>query len=449
MNSKYVDLFDILIKSYYDDNFDETLNKIMTCHERSPQETFSIITSLCGVDLEFDNNYVYNIKKAITNYVVNKRIIKKLEGCSGNCTADENGNYKCQMACPFNAIFYDDNLKATSIDSDRCIHCGLCVDVCKEGRILENLEFIPILNLLKENKVVIAAVSPSIIGQFGDDVTIDQLRAAFIKLGFTDMIETAFSADMLTIEEAVKFNKHINTKNNLMITSCLCPLWVGMIKKVYKELPSDFLLTVSPMVATGRLIKKLNPDAKVVYIGPCIAKKAEAKEPEFSDSIDFVLTYEEIYDIFESLDINPNELEEIPSKEYASRGGRLYAYTGGASTAVFDTIKELYPKKVKYFKPVQANGIKECEEVLDKIKKGEIKANFLEGLGCIRGCVGGPKVLVPPQQSKKTVDKFAYNSAIKVSIHNETLDNILAKINITELKDFEDCKKIKILKRSL
>ena len=104
MNNKYTDLFDILIKSYYDGNFDETLNKIITCHEKSPQETFEIITSLCGVKVDFDNNYVYNLKKAITNYKVNKKIVEKLE-CSGtNCNPDANNTYGCQRACPFHAI---------------------------------------------------------------------------------------------------------------------------------------------------------------------------------------------------------------------------------------------------------------------------------------------------------------------------------------------------------
>ena len=104
MNNKYVDLFDILIKSYYDGNFDETLNKIITCHEKSPQETFAIITSLCGVDIKFDNNYVYNLKKAITEYNVNKKIVEKLECSGATCKPDKNNVYSCQKACPFNAI---------------------------------------------------------------------------------------------------------------------------------------------------------------------------------------------------------------------------------------------------------------------------------------------------------------------------------------------------------
>ena len=118
----------------------------------------------------------------------------------------------------------------------------------------------------------------------------DQLRAAFIQMGFTDMIEVAFAADILSIKEAVEFNKHVKGPNDLMITSCCCPMWVGMLKKVYNELIDDLSPSVSPMVAAGRVIKKLNPDAKVVFVGPCIAKKAEAKEKDVAGAIDFVLT---------------------------------------------------------------------------------------------------------------------------------------------------------------
>ena len=149
MNNKYVDLFDILIKSYYDGNFDETLNKIITCHEKSPQETFAIITSLCGVDIKFDNNYVYNIKKEITEYNVNKKIVEKLECSGATCKPDKNNVYSCQKACPFNAIVYDNKNKTTVIDKDICIDCGICVDSCKDGRILDKTEFLPIMDLIK------------------------------------------------------------------------------------------------------------------------------------------------------------------------------------------------------------------------------------------------------------------------------------------------------------
>ena len=198
--------------------------------------------------------------------------------------------------------------KSTYIDTDRCLSCGLCVDSCKNGLILDKVEFLPIVDLIKNNKTVIAAVAPAISGQFGDNVTMDKLREAFIKIGFTDMIEVAFAADVLTIKEAVEFDKHVHGPNDLMITSCCCPIWIGMLKKVYKELVPNLSPSVSPMIAAARIIKKLNKDAKVVFIGPCIAKKAEAKDKDLIGDIDFVLTFHELDEIFKALNIEPEKL---------------------------------------------------------------------------------------------------------------------------------------------
>lgn len=448
MHNKYNDLFDILVRSYYEGNFDDTLSKIMVCHEVSPQETFKIVTSLCGVSLEFNNNYVYNMKKAITNYTVNKKFIEKLDSCSINCKENKDKKFNCQAACPFDAILYDDNNKSTYIDYDLCVGCGLCIDSCKEGKLLDKIDFIPIVDLIKNNKTVIAAVAPAIIGQFGEDVSLDQLRAALIKVGFSDMIEVAFAADMLTIKEAVEFNKHVNGPDDLMITSCCCPMWVGMLKKVYKELVPDLSPSVSPMVAAGRILKKINPDAKVVFIGPCIAKKAEAKEKDLSGDIDFVLTFQELDNIFKALEISPSNLEGVPTRDYASRGGRLYARTGGVSIAVGEAVEELYPEKAKLFKAVKAEGVRECKDILNKALSGDIKANFIEGMGCIGGCVGGPKALISKEEGKISVDNLAYNSPIKIATHSSTMDEVLEKLNITSLKDFEEDAKTEIFHRS-
>lgn len=447
MNNKYNDLFNELVKSYYNGNFEEVLTRIMVCHKNSPQETFKIITSLCGVDMEFNNNYVYNLKKAITEYTVNTRLIEKLKNCPESCSKDKDGKSSCQSVCPFNAILYDENEKSTYIDNDRCLNCGICIDSCKHGLIMDKVFFLPVLDLIKNNKKVFVAVAPAIIGQFGNDVTMDQLRAAFIKLGFTDMIEVAFAADVLTIKEAVEFDKHVNGPKDLMITSCCCPIWIGMLKKVYKELVPDLSPSVSPMVAAARMIKKLNADAKVVFIGPCIAKKAEAKDKDLNDSVDFVLTFQELDEIFTALDIKPSELQGIPSMEYASRGGRLYARSGGVSIAVSETVEEFFPEKYEYFKAAKASGIKDCKELLENAIKGNIDANFLEGMGCIGGCVGGPKAIIPTNQGKEAVDAFAYDSAIKVPVHSKILDDVLEKLDIHSINDFHDNKKVSIFER--
>ncbi len=449
MNNKYNDIFDILVKAYYEDNFDETLNKIMTCHKVSPQETFNIITSLCGVTLNFDNNFVNNIKKAISMHSVNKNIVRKIECCNSECGCGDNKvKFPCIKACPFDAIYFDKESNSTVIDDDKCINCGFCIDSCKNGRILDLVEFIPVIDLIKENKTVIAAAAPSIIGQFGNDVTLDQLRSAFIKLGFTDMIEVAFTADMLSIKEAVEFDKHVKNEDDLLLTSCCCPMWVGMIKKVYSELIKDVSPSVSPMIAAGRVIKKLNKDAKVVFIGPCIAKKAEAKEKDLEGIIDFVLTYAELKEIFNALNIDPSKLNPMPTKEYASKGGRLYGRTGGVSIAVSDAVKEMYPEKHKYFKAIQGNGVKECKELLNDVLEGKSEGTFLEGMGCVGGCVGGPKKLIPAEEGRKALDRCAEEALIKVPTHSEGMEKILKDIGIESLEDFKNEEKISIFERN-
>lgn len=448
MNGKYEDLFESLIKAYYDGTFDETVFTLMTAHEVSPQETFKIITSLCGVTVEFDNDYLRNLKKAITYYVVNKRLIEKLQCIDSNCTRDIDNKFPCEKACPFNALTMDKENSIANINKELCLNCGFCIDACAKGKLIDKVEFLPILDLIKNNKVVIAIVAPAIIGQFGDNVSMDHLRSAFISMGFTDMVEVAFAADILSIKEAVEFDKHVKGPDDLLITSCCCPMWVGMLRKVYGELIPNLSPSVSPMIAAGRIIKKLNPEAKVVFIGPCLAKKAEAKEPDIKDAIDFVLTFKEVEEIFHTLKINPEELTPVPTKEYPSLGGRSYARTGGVTRAIYDVIKELYPDKAKYFNPIKGNGVRECKELLTKTLNGEVKASFIEGMGCIGGCVGGPKANLPLDKGTENVDNFASSSAIKVPMYSSLLTDILAKLNIHSLEDFKDEEKMAMFQRS-
>lgn len=163
--------------------------------------------------------------------------------------------------------------------------------------------------------------------------------------------------------------------------------------------------------------------------------------------IDFVLTFSELKDIFDSLNINISKMPEDFSSEYASRGGRLYARTGGVSIAVKDVVKRLFSEKAKFLKAVQGNGVIECKKLLSKAEKGELDANFIEGMGCIGGCVGGPKAIIPKELGKEKVDQFANNSSIKIPIDSPCMDNILKKLNIDSAEDFKNPDKIKIFER--
>ncbi|MBZ9625776.1 4Fe-4S binding protein [Clostridium sp. FP2] len=446
MNKMYNEIFKTLIKSYHEDNFENKLQELLSKDNINKTELSSIISSLCGVDVVFSNNYINDLKQAIQYYESNHKIVNKVKHCDMEC-ADTSGKTLCQASCPFDAILIDNKCNTTYIDNDKCIDCGFCIDVCPTGALMDKVEFIPLLNLLKGNSTVIAAVAPAITGQFGESANIDKLRTAFKKIGFTDMVEVAFFADMLTLKEAIEFDEHVKVKEDLMLTSCCCPMWVGMVKKVYHNLVRHVSPSISPMIAAGRVLKQLNPNCKVVFIGPCIAKKGEAKDPDLLGDIDYVLTFSELKDIFDTLNIEPEKLKADVSSEYASRGGRLYARTGGVSIAIGEVIERLFPEKYDLFNPIQGNGVKECKELLTKAQNGEINANFVEGMGCVGGCVGGPKSLIDASFGKIRVNKFAQNSKIKVAIDSDCMNEILNRIGINSAGDFKDKDKTKIFHR--
>ncbi|MEW8957077.1 [Fe-Fe] hydrogenase large subunit C-terminal domain-containing protein [Clostridium sp.] len=443
MNKQYTDIFKTLVKSYYEDNFEEKISELLDKEDVDKKVLSEIICSLCGVKVDYSDNFTSDLKKAITSYKAKEKIISKLSAC-GSCK-----DGACINACPFNAILKDPITNLSYIDMDSCTDCGLCVEACDLGHIVDKVEFMPIMELFKSGKPVIAAVAPAITGQFGENVTMDMLREAFMRVGFKDMVEVAFFADMLTIKESVEFNRFVKSKDDLMITSCCCPMWVGMLKKVYKDLVKYVSPSVSPMIAAARSLKKLNPDCKVVFVGPCIAKKGEAKEKDLIGDVDFVLTFQELQGIFDILEINPSTLKGVSSLEYASRGGRLYARTGGVSIAVSDAIKEMYPEKYDLLQAVQCQGVIDCKKMLSAAQNGELKANFIEGMGCVGGCVGGPKAIISKEQGKKAVDDFAFDSSYKVATHSDIMLDILNRMGISSIEDFKDHSKIEIFERDI
>lgn len=448
MNKKFDELFKKLVRAYYNNNFEETVNHILSKETKDREYLSKVISSLCGVNIEFDDNFILNLRKAIGNYEIKHKIVHKVHDCSMDCSKDGKET-RCQKSCPFDAILVDKNTSNTYISLDKCTDCGFCVDACPTGSILDKVEFIPLIDLLNKEGIVIAAVAPSIIGQFGENVSMNQLRTALKKLGFTDMVEVSFFADMLTLNEATEFNQSINSIDDFMITSCCCPMWMAMLKKSFKELLPYVSPSVSPMIAAGKVLKKLNPKCKVVFIGPCIAKKSEAKEKDLAGIIDFVLTYKETKDIFDSLDIHPNELKEDNTIEYSSKQGLIYGFTGGVSKAICDTIETLFPDKKAFLKTTKANGIKECKEVLSLLKQGDLDSNFIEGMGCVGGCVGGPGTIISKKDGRKSLSNLADKCEISISTQNHWMKNILNNLDIHSIKDFENKEKTEIFHRKL
>lgn len=341
----------------------------------------------------------------------------------------------CENSCIFDAFERDENGKVV-INPEKCIGCGACVDACKLERLAANKDVVPVLQAIREKKrEVYALIAPAFLGQFGEKVTVGRLRAAFKAMGFKGMVEVAVFADILTLKEALEFDANIKEERDYQLTSCCCPVWIAMIRKIYHQLLPHVPGAVSPMVAAGRVVKQLHPDAMTVFIGPCMAKKAEAREKDIADAIDYVLTFQEVQDMFETADIDPEELGE-DEKEHSSRAGRIYARTGGVSEAVRATVKQLNPNRKIEVRAEQADGVPACREMIERLQKGEIHANFYEGMGCNGGCVGGPKRIIPTDEGKENVNAYSERAEYKTPLENPFVLELLSRLGFDTVEEF-------------
>ncbi len=445
---EYRELFKKLLRAYYEDVFEETIEEVFSNRDVDKESFAKVISALCGVEVDYSRNFSKDLVKAIENYKESNKVVVSTNSCVKNCIQID-GKTICQNACPFDAIIIGKDISKIDINMDSCVNCGICVDSCDNKNFVDKVEFMPLLEDLKKNQKVIAAVAPAIVGQFGANVSMGQIRAGLKKIGFADMVEVAFFADMLTIKEAVEFNKLVVEEKDFMLSSCCCPIWVGMIKAKFHELIKYTSPSVSPMIASGKVIKELDPECKVVFIGPCVAKKAEAKMEDIKDAIDYVLTFNELKDIFNVFNIKLDELHEELSTQYTSKGGRIYGRIGGVSTAVENALKEMFPDKVDPFSSEQASGIKECKEMLKNALQGKTEAKFLEGMGCNGGCVGGPKAIISKEKGKEMVDKFGNESKVHISTDNKIMSEFLLELGAENLEDFKNEEKVKIFERKL
>jgi len=206
-----------------------------------------------------------------------------------------------------------------------------------------------------------------------------------------------------------------------------------MIKKVYSELVPHIPPSVSPMTACARAIKKLYPDAVTVFVGPCIAKKAEAREKDIADDVDFVLTFEEMRDILDAAGIDPAELEE-DLRDHSSGAGRIYARTGGVSLAVKNTLDRIRPDRDIKLKAQHADGVPACKAMLTEILDGKIKANFIEGMGCKGGCIGGPKALIDKTQALPFVNEYADKAQFETPADNPFVLEMLQRLGFDTIE---------------
>ena len=321
----------------------------------------------------------------------------------------------CAAACGVDAIHTDENGKA-DIDYDKCVSCGMCLVNCPFGAISDKSQIFQVIRAIQAGEKVYAAVAPAFVGQFGPKVTPGKLRAAMKALGFTDVLEVAIGADLCATQEAIDFVNEVPDKIPFMGTSC-CPAWSVMAKKMFPEYANCISMALTPMTLTARLIKNRNKDAKVVFIGPCAAKKLEAMRKDIRSDVDFVLTFEEMAGIFDAKHVDIENIEEDPEGvNDASTNGRNFAVAGGVAKSVVDVIHQRFPDKE--IKVVNAEGLRECRKMMTMAKTGKYNGYLLEGMACPGGCVAGAGTMQPIKKSQAAVNLYASKAKHKTS--NET-----------------------------
>lgn len=313
----------------------------------------------------------------------------------------------CQASCGMDAIGADEHGRAV-INQDKCVACGQCLVACPFGAIVDKGQIFQVIQSILKGDKVIAIVAPAFIGQFSGMVSPGKLVTAMKMLGFDSVVEVAIGADMCTIEEAKDFLEKVPTEQDYMATSC-CPAWHSMIEKLYPGEMNKISMTLTPMVFTARLMKKEHPGCKVVFVGPCAAKKLEAIRETIRSDVDFVLTFEELMGMFEAKEI---DFASIPDSEGLNEGtaaGRGFAVAGGVAQAVADLVKKEHPDME--VKTARAEGLRDCRKLMTMAKAGKYKGYLLEGMACPGGCVAGAGTILPIEKAAKFVEKYSREAA--------------------------------------
>ncbi len=357
--------------------------------------------------ITFDHNHVAHIDKSKC---------KECGACAKVCPYSAIHNFKrpCETACKIKAIKMGPD-KEAKIDDDKCIACGACVYQCPFGAITDKSFILDAIDLLKGSEdntryKVFAIVAPSISSQF-TYAKLGQVVTGLKELGFYTVIEAALGADMVAHAES----KELVEKG--FLTSSCCPAFVSYVEKNFPTIAPNVSHNLSPMATIGKYIKEHEAPCKTVFIGPCTAKKAEVQKEGVKECIDVAMTFEELQALFDSKDIDVTTLGE-GVLDNASYFGRIFARCGGLSDAVAEGLKEQgYDDFV--LKAHSCDGIEQCRTALLMKSKGRLDANFIEGMACVGGCIGGAGCLTHGEKNKAEVDKYgkeAYEKTITSAI---------------------------------
>ena len=297
----------------------------------------------------------------------------------------------CEEVCPVKAITKDEN-GIEHIDESKCIYCGKCINACPFGSIYEISQVFDILSAIKRGEQLVAIMAPSIMSQFNNSLS--EISEAIEKIGFVEAMEVAQGAMETTRREGAELQEKLEAGQQFMTTSC-CPSYIELVNKHMPEMKPFVSHTGSPMYYTIEMAKAKYPEAKIVFIGPCVGKRKEVMD---HPDIDYILTFEEIDTLFTGLDI---ELQATDKQRMAAPlDGRGFARAGGVISAV----QNMYPQLG--IKPIQVSNLnKKNIGLLRAFTKGKAPGNFVEVMACEGGCISGPCGKIDYSQAQKIFKK--------------------------------------------
>jgi [FeFe] hydrogenase (group B1/B3) len=358
---------------------------------------------------------------------INQELCKECGMCQKSCPYDAISEVMrpCKRVCPTGALDVNPENRRAMIKEEKCVNCGSCMSACPFGAISDKSLIVPVAKSLTKKDKIYAVVAPAITGQFGTKVSYGQIKNAIKKIGFVDMIEAACGADAVTVHESNEFLERMENEQLYMTNSC-CPGFLNYIEKMFPSEKNNISGTVSPMVATGRYIKKIYPEAKVVFIGPCTAKKGEAVKESIKDAVDYVLTFEELVALFEAFEVDIESCDEEIVDD-ASIFGRGFGSSGGLTAAIENYMKESGIDAE--FNSIKVSGGIEIKKIMKLANIGRLNGNFIEGMMCEGGCINGAGTIAPSQRAKGIFNKINVNAKKKTVLSNEII-NDYADINL-------------------
>ena len=297
----------------------------------------------------------------------------------------------CEEACPVKAITKDEN-GIEHIDESKCIYCGKCINACPFGSIYEISQVFDILSAIKRGEQMVAIMAPSIMSQFNNSLS--EISEAIEKIGFVEAMEVAQGAMETTRREGAELQEKLEAGQQFMTTSC-CPSYIELVNKHMPEMKPFVSHTGSPMYYTIEMAKAKYPEAKIVFVGPCVGKRKEVMD---HPDIDYILTFEEIDTLFTGLNIELTPTENL--RNAAPMDGRGFAQAGGVISAV----QNMYPQLG--IKPIQVSNLnKKNIGLLRAFTKGKAPGNFVEVMACEGGCISGPCGKIDYSQAQKIFKK--------------------------------------------